>query len=273
MKLRHPLLISLVAFMAVLALRLWARTWRLRMQSRQPHPADPRRQRMIYVFWHESLLAPATLAKTNVQVLISRHADGELIARICRYLGHGVIRGSTSRGGAAALMELIRSQLVGHLAITPDGPRGPRRRLQPGVVQLASVTGLPVVPVGVGFSRAWRAGSWDRFALPKPFSTVTSVVAEPIWVPSQLDRKQLESCREQIEKALMQATEQAEQQAAGVHSLPDDQTRFEPDSLLKLNPLPTKLPHLHSPDLRSRTADESHGSDIHEAEPNRRRSA
>ncbi len=214
MKLRHPRLIALVAFVATMLIRVWTCTLRLRTQSRQPHPVDPTQQRLIYAFWHDSLLAPATFVRTNVRVLISHHADGELIARVCHYLGHGVVRGSTTRGGTAALMRLIRSE-SGHLAITPDGPRGPRRRVQIGIIQLASTTGLPIVPVGVGYSRAWHARSWDRFSIPQPLSTVTGVILDPIFVPSNLNREQLEQFREDVEAVLLAASELAEDWATG----------------------------------------------------------
>ena len=122
-------------------------------------------------------------------MLISQHTDGEVIAQICQRLGIGVIRGSTARGGCQALLEMIRDQdETTHLGITPDGPRGPRRELKPGVVMIASQSGLAIVPTGIGFVRAWRFGSWDRFALPCPGSTMVGVVGEPIFVPRDLDR-------------------------------------------------------------------------------------
>src|SRR5690349_20353411 len=152
------------------------------------HPIDPQTGRFLYDFWHDGLLAPLA-TRPKIRVLISQHTDGEVISQICQRLGIGVIRGSTARGGCQALLEMIRDQDEStHLGITPDGPRGPRRQLKPGVVMIASQSGLPIVPVGIGFVRAWRFASWDRFALPIPGSTMVGVCGEPILVPSDLDR-------------------------------------------------------------------------------------
>jgi lysophospholipid acyltransferase (LPLAT)-like uncharacterized protein len=96
------------------------------------------------------------------------------------------------------------------LGITPDGPRGPRRELKPGAVMIASQTGLAIVPVGIGFVRAWRFGSWDRFALPVPFSVLVGVVGEPIFVPGDLDRNGLEQWVKVVEGELLRMTALAE---------------------------------------------------------------
>jgi lysophospholipid acyltransferase (LPLAT)-like uncharacterized protein len=213
-KLRSLWLIRLAAWAGALVIRAWLCTVRARVISEggRVHPADPDVERFIYVFWHESLLAP-TKIKTRVKIMVSQSADGELIARVCRHLGVGVVRGSSTRGGAAGLLDLLREGQNAHLALTPDGPRGPRRRLQGGVVFLASCTGLPIVPVGVGFTRAWRAKSWDRFAIPQPFSTITGVLGQPIVVPPKLDGDALERYRTLVEESLLGATESAERWA------------------------------------------------------------
>jgi lysophospholipid acyltransferase (LPLAT)-like uncharacterized protein len=211
MKLRNPWLIRVAACLMGVILRLWLGTLRVRARSSdgRQHPPDPAVERFIYAFWHESLLAPAKI-RTGVQIMISQSADGELIAQVCRRLGIGVVRGSSSRDGAQGLLDMLRVGGGLHLALTPDGPRGPRRRVQPGVVLLASCTGLPIVPVGVGFTRAWRARSWDRFAVPWPFSTVVGVLGEPIRVAQQVDRSGLERARAQVETLLCEATQAAE---------------------------------------------------------------
>jgi lysophospholipid acyltransferase (LPLAT)-like uncharacterized protein len=197
-------------------IRLWMSTVRLRILFSEEgrHPTDPRDRRFIYAFWHESILVAATV-RTRIHVLISRHADGELIAQVCRFLGLRVARGSSTRGGVEALLELNRHSQRTHLAVTPDGPRGPRRKVQPGVVYLASLTGLPVVVFGVGFSRAWRARSWDRFAVPKPWSTAFCVIAPAVHVPPSLSREALERYRRLIEERLLGATLAAERWAEG----------------------------------------------------------
>src|SRR5262245_42906866 len=118
MKLRNPSLIRLVGFVAAVVIRCWMGTIRSRLclpDARQ-HPANPRRERFLYAFWHDSLLLPMAF-KAPIHVLISQHADGELIAQACRYLRIGVIRGSTTRGGAKALLQLARWTRRSHLGV------------------------------------------------------------------------------------------------------------------------------------------------------------
>ncbi len=229
MKLRAPWLIRPVALLAAWVVRLWMNTLRYRIffADGVRHPADHRQQRYLYAFWHESILFPTTF-RARVHVLIGQHADAELMAQVCRFLNFRVVRGSTTRGGIGALLELNRVSRVSHLAVTPDGPRGPRRRIQPGLVYLASLTGLPVVVVGVGYSSAWRARSWDRFAVPRPWSTAACVFAPAIQVPPRLRRDGLEKYTRLVEERLALATEAAERWAQGgprPAGLPWDETR------------------------------------------------
>jgi len=218
MKLRSRWLTRCLALFGALLLRLWLCTLRYRVASlgAEVHPVDPRRRRFLYAFWHETLLSALSLRR-RVHVLISRHRDGELIARICLHLGIGTVRGSSGsdrRGGATALREMAHLAGRTHLAVTPDGPRGPRRVVQPGLILLASRTGLPVVPLGVGWSHAWRARSWDRFAVPLPFSSACCVFGAEIHVPPRLDRGQLERYRLLVEGEMLRATAAAERWAA-----------------------------------------------------------
>jgi lysophospholipid acyltransferase (LPLAT)-like uncharacterized protein len=211
MKLRNPRAIRIAAFLAAIVIRLWMSTVRMRMvnRDRADHPADPDRNRVIYAFWHETLLAPVKF-RARVRVLISKHADGELIARVCGFLGFGVVRGSSTRGGGGALVELWHCSEGAHLVFTPDGPRGPRRRVQPGMIMLAARSGLPIVPLGIGFAQAWRARSWDRFAIPKPFTRGVYVALEAIVIPPEIDRDGLEHYRRLVEERMLEATAMAE---------------------------------------------------------------
>jgi lysophospholipid acyltransferase (LPLAT)-like uncharacterized protein len=218
MKKRDRWLIPYFAAAVAWLIRLWMSTMRLRIacaDGRQ-HPVDPRQERFLYAFWHEGLLAPLA-TRPKIRVLISQHTDGEVISQICLRLGIGVIRGSTARGGCQALLEMIRDQDEStHLGITPDGPRGPRRQLKAGVVMIASQTGLAIVPAGVGFVRAWRFASWDRFALPWPGSTLVGVVGEPIAIPCDLDRAAMQHWVQHVEGELLRLTELAEDWAARI---------------------------------------------------------
>jgi lysophospholipid acyltransferase (LPLAT)-like uncharacterized protein len=214
MKIRHPWLIKAAGLAAAGAVRLWVGTLSYRYRPLGPN-VDPNRPgfrgRYIYAFWHENILLPAYhYGRPDIWVLISRHADGQLIAEAARHLRFRVVAGSTTRGGAEALRQMVRLSEHGHLAITPDGPRGPRRRVQPGVVYLSARTGLPIIPIGIAFASAWRMRSWDRFALPRPGSAAACVTTEPIAVPEELGRSGLEDYRLRVEEALHRATVEAE---------------------------------------------------------------
>jgi lysophospholipid acyltransferase (LPLAT)-like uncharacterized protein len=222
MKLRSQPLIRLAALLGSWLIRLWMGTIRFRLHSMDgiSHPADPSVSRFIYTFWHEGLLFPAAL-KARACTLISKSADGELIARVCMHLGIRTVRGSASDGGIDALMGLRQQSGRRHLVVTPDGPRGPRRRLKVGVIFIASCTDLPIVPCGLTYSRAWRMRSWDRFALPKPWSTCYCVAMPAIRVPRRVNRASLEFYRQLVEEQMRWATEAAEHWAAlGTRQMP-----------------------------------------------------
>jgi hypothetical protein len=218
MRIRSRSLDKLVGVAGAWLVRGWLGTVRYKVRCPIPEldPAHPAHSgQYIYAFWHESLLAMVGVRKARrMSVLISRHQDGEYITQIARRIGFDVVRGSSTRGGRSALLGMLDRARHHHLLITPDGPRGPRRQLHPGTLFLASHTGLPIVPVGVGFSHAWRARSWDRFALPKPYSTVTVVVGWPIALPSKMDDNALDSWRCRVEAAMLDCTAAAESWAA-----------------------------------------------------------
>jgi hypothetical protein len=219
MKLRNPWLIGLAALLGAVLVRVWMSTvrYRYRLHGQQVHPDDPDLPgRFIYAIWHETMLFPAGRRyRGKFHALVSQHADGELIARIVQHLGYHTVRGSTTRGGSAALMEMVEKGISSHLLVTPDGPRGPRRRVQPGVIYMASRTGLPIVPVGIAFSRCWRARSWDRFAIPLPWSKGLAVAGPVVHVPPHLGREDLEAYRIRVEQGLLQATAEAEEAVQG----------------------------------------------------------
>ena len=141
-------------------------------------------QPAIYAFWHDQLLLmiKAYRGKSRLRILISASKDGELIARTMARFKFETVRGSSHRGGKEALKEMIALGRSGtSLAITPDGPKGPRHQLKPGVAQIACRSGLPVVPVAFVCSHGYRFGSWDRFLLPYPWARGIYSYGPPIY--------------------------------------------------------------------------------------------
>jgi lysophospholipid acyltransferase (LPLAT)-like uncharacterized protein len=166
--------------------------------------------RVIYCCWHGTLLPLLYLARDRgLRIVVSRHRDGEVAARAAERLGCRTVRGSTGRGGVAALLGAMRGEEPCDLALTPDGPRGPRGHFQAGAVFLAARTGLPLVLVGCDADRAWRFASWDRFLLPAPFARVRLVLAEPLFVPDHAGDEARESLRVRAEEALARAADAA----------------------------------------------------------------
>jgi len=172
-------------------------------------------RRVVFAFWHGRLLLPlASFRGAGTCVLVSRHADGGLIARAVSRFGFATARGSSTRGGAAGVREMLRNASSGRdLVFTPDGPRGPAGRVQPGVVFVARETGMPIVPVGLAVTRAFEFSSWDRFQVPKPFSRVAIVFRAPIEVPAGLPESELERVRRRVEGEMIEATADAERRA------------------------------------------------------------
>ncbi len=155
-------------------------------------------------FWHGRIL-PATYyyRRRGIVVITSENFDGEWIASIIERFGYGTARGSTSRGGRRALLQLVRDMAAGKPAgFTLDGPRGPARVAQPGAVWLAKATGNPVLPFHLEASRHWTMKSWDRTQIPKPFSTVAIAMGEPFHVPADADDAELERARLLLEERL-----------------------------------------------------------------------
>src|SRR5579871_365634 len=217
MKIRHPLLIKVLGFAVAWIVRLCIGSLRYRFHAigQSGLPSQPHlRGQYVYAFWHENMLLPAYHCRwPNIFVLISQHADGQFVAEVCHHLGIRLVRGSTTRGGTEALRQMMRLSLENHLVITPDGPRGPRRCVQPGIIYLAAKTGLPIIAMGVGHQSAWRLRSWDRFVLPKPWGRATLVTAAPIPIPPRLDSELLEQYRRLVEATLHEVNEAAQQWA------------------------------------------------------------
>ena len=202
---------KLLGTLGCVLLRLLFSTIRLRFEDRIGFTTGQYKKPVIMCFWHNRILG-ITLCflrsyphghRAGVTVLTSPSRDGEIIAQVAHGLGMGAARGSTSRRGSRALLELVRLvEASGDIAITPDGPRGPRYHLGPGAILLAQTTGAVLAPVHATFSRALRMKTWDGFIIPLPFSTVSVTVDQMIPVPRHLDKTEFEILRTRVETLL-----------------------------------------------------------------------
>ncbi len=208
-----PFLTRCSGFLAASAIHSWMGTldYRALLYDRAVDPIRAGQQPRIYVFWHEYILLPLYLrGHCDLAMLLSRHRDADILERVAYHLGFDCVRGSTNRGSIAALRELTRRGQRMHLTITPDGPRGPRRHLAQGPIYLASKLRIPLVPLGFGYDRPWRASSWDQFAVPRPFSRGRAIMGPAITIPPDLDRSETENCRQRVESLLNRITQEAE---------------------------------------------------------------
>lgn len=177
-------------------LRALARTWRVCEVGREGWRARRAAgQPTVLALWHGQMLPLlAHHRDEGVAVLVSEHRDGEIIARVVRAFGFATVRGSTSRSGARALLELAAVLRAGReVAVTPDGPRGPRHTFAPGALVAAHRAGAAVVGVAAHVDRVWRLGSWDAFEIPKPFARITVAYTAPRLVPGTTARAAAES--------------------------------------------------------------------------------
>ena len=179
--------------------------------DRSVDPARPEyNEHVIFSFWHEYIgVVLPRWGHTPLTVLCSQHRDGELVNQTAISLGLHIVRGSSTRGGSGAIRKLKKSSRYSSLALTPDGPRGPRREMAMGPIYLASLLKIPVVPVGVGIDQPYRLRTWDKFAIPRPFSRVRMIFGPKVRIPSKADRDCLESCRLGFQNLMNDLTDEA----------------------------------------------------------------
>ena len=158
----------------------------------------------IYSFWHDRIFAGTYFFRDRgIVVITSQSLDGEYIARFIKRLGYGSVRGSSTRGGVGALVEMIRLMRQGlPMAFTVDGPRGPRYEAKKGAVLLAKKSSNPIMPFVVEAAEYWAVRSWDRLQIPKPFTRARLIIGEPIYVPSDADDAGIEANRIELQKSL-----------------------------------------------------------------------
>ena len=164
---------------------LLARSWRIQVvQEERWRQLRDSGESYVFVLWHEALL-PLLWRHRNqaIAIVVSEARDGEYLASYAESIGYRLVRGSSTRGAARALLGAVRELEAGHpVAFTPDGPRGPRREIKPGVVAAAQRSGVRILPIHAEADRAWRFASWDKFMLPKPFARVRIAYGEPFLV-------------------------------------------------------------------------------------------
>jgi lysophospholipid acyltransferase (LPLAT)-like uncharacterized protein len=191
-------------------IRLLGKTMRITCIGENIMPSFAARgEGFIGVFWHgRMLMLPLIYRGKRLHILISVHRDGEIIANVMKRFGFELVRGSSSKGGMAALREMVNLLKQGSdLGITPDGPKGPVEEVKGGVAQLARLSGKAVIPGAFSASRGFHFTSWDRFFFPLPFSRLVYVVGEPLYFG---EGEELESFRLRVEAALKDVTFRAD---------------------------------------------------------------
>jgi hypothetical protein len=219
LKIRSAWLSRILAAVAVLLVRTLFRTLRIQASEFDPrtNPYRGGSQAVIYCVWHDAILVPLFAGRHRRTVaLVSRHRDGSFLAHSMQRLGIGLVRGSSSRGGASAVRQMLSLPADKHIVMTPDGPRGPRRRIKLGPVFLASQSGRAIVPTAFAATRSWKLpGTWTDLLIPKPFTTVYALTGQPIAIGPNLSRAELVAAERVVQAAMDALGERAERLAKG----------------------------------------------------------
>lgn len=191
--------------------------WTLRKEYRASSPlsnpyVESGPERFFYSVWHDSMVIPAFGGKQIYSAaLTSRHQDGTFVTAVLRSVGMPTVRGSTSRGGAEAIRLICSSFQDHHIVITPDGPRGPRREMSLGIIFLASRTGRGIIPTAYSCSRCWSIkGGWTDLIIPKPFAKVYFLAGDPIHVPDELSKQELQPYSDLVQAQMDELEAQAQ---------------------------------------------------------------
>jgi len=228
LKIRSAFLNWTLAATAVLLCRVVFRTLRLRCVEAdvRTNPYSGDGNSVIYCVWHDSILFPMFAGRHHPNksvALVSKHQDGSFLGHGLKMLGIGLVRGSSSRAGAAAMREMLNLPANKHVVLTPDGPRGPRRRTKLGLVFLAAHSGRAIVPSAFAAAKCWRLpGTWTDLAIPKPFTTVYAMTGKPISVPHDATREALLAIEVVVQSEMDRLSDEAERLA---HRTPSVNTR------------------------------------------------
>jgi len=226
MRIRNRNLIRLTARLLAFFCRCLYATCRIHVIEQAPRTspyAETGGVSYIYCLWHDGILNSLFCGRmTHGAALTSRHADGEYVAEIMDVLGIKPIRGSHGgRGGATAARQLVAAVEKYHIVVTTDGPRGPRRKIKPGIFFLASQSARQIVPVGCSARRAWRPrGRWTDLLVPLPFTTAYVVGGEPMSIPPNLSREELAVYGDELQQRMDEVQARADEIARGELPVP-----------------------------------------------------
>jgi lysophospholipid acyltransferase (LPLAT)-like uncharacterized protein len=209
--LKKRIFIRLADLVFFLSIKLLGALSRIEVRGMEHHESIVTAGKIpIYTFWHDRIfLATYFWRKRGIVVMTSKSFDGEYIARFIQRFGYGAIRGSSSRGGSRALVEMIkamRDRLP--MAFTIDGPRGPKYEAKLGPVILAKKTGNPIIPFIVEPKKFWQARSWDKMHVPKPFTKAMTIIGEPIYVAADASEAEVEAKLAELQRVLDDLVEQ-----------------------------------------------------------------
>lgn len=211
---KDRLLIRLADWAFFLLIRLIGVTMRYETEGWENFEAIEQAGKLpIYSFWHDRIFAGTYFFRDRgIVVITSQSKDGEYIARFIKRLGYGAIRGSSTRGGTKALVEMIRCMKQGlPMAFSLDGPKGPRYEAKPGAVLLAKKTGNPLMPFVVECRHFFRLKSWDRMQIPRPFTKVRIIIAEPVYVSPEAGETELQNALAHLQLSLDELVKRGEQ--------------------------------------------------------------
>jgi len=207
-----------LGYLAAFAMKVWSLTLRYNVNDHagvvQP---DISLKPVIFALWHNRIFTmPPIWQRTggkhrSTVVLTSASKDGTSLATAMQAFGIGAIRGSSSRRAVSALIGMKNALKEGKdVCVTPDGPKGPRYKVQAGLLKIAQTTGAKIIPIHIRYSSAWRLSTWDRFVLPIPFSKVTVIFDQPVSIPNHLSEEAFEAARASLEQSLITGSDDAE---------------------------------------------------------------
>lgn len=194
---------------------LWCKTLKItRVNADQFDELRRNGKNVVVAFWHGSMFVGWFLHRPqtnwNVSALVSQSNDGEFLSTILERWNYKMIRGSSHIGGKDAMQLMVDEVEKGNsLVITPDGPRGPRHEMKMGAVRVAQRTGVPLILVGISASKKKQLRSWDKFDVPRMFSSVVAKYSEPIVVPKELNNESLDEFKRTIQNRMMMLVEEA----------------------------------------------------------------